>query len=402
MPANYVNQKDIFSPNITSTHNLGNLKENSKRPYMVPIDSYLWDKLRKRCLYMTLAVTPRCNMDCSVCIMYDREGKAPFQELSKDDVKYVMQKLGSRKKKIILFGGEPTLRNDIEELINIIKNSGNIPMLYTNGVKLADKNYVKMLSEAGLEKVYLSLDSLTEEGTEILQGDGSFLPLKLQAMENLKRYGNIKFWLSSMIAYGVNHTEIPDLINEVIKDKSGLLKGIYLLAATDTEMSWYQLSSKTDPEFNYILEEVEKATGGKISVEYMKEFTDLKVNLNKILNYFNARFPYTPDRALARKENGTVEPIISLEEIKEINKAIENKRFTKLIKYIFRYKEWLTLLGRVFNPTTVEFEAYTKKNVIFIEPSYMTVRPLESLMTRGMTNMVKNETGYHLYAQGPA
>ena len=398
--------KTLFQSSKGSVYKTQDIQEYypfDGKPLMVLINEPIWDMLREHCLYMTLAITNKCNMRCSVCIMYDKQGRAPFQELSQEDVRYVMRKLGRRKKKIVIFGGEPTLRDDLFEIIRIIKDSGNIPTLYTNGIKLADPDYVKKLSSSGLKKIFLSIDSLTEKGTEVLQGDKKFLKLKLKALDNLKQYSKIKFWLSSMIAYGVNHEEISSLIQKVIEDKSGMLKGIYLLAATNTGMSWYQLDANTVLTIDYILNKIEEATDGVLSIEYFKEFTRLKSNLNNVLKRFRARFPYSPDRALVKKlKDGSIKPVIDPNDIKSINRLIENGNYFALSKYLIKYNNWIGLLARVFQPEIVEFEAFHKSEVVFIDPSYMTVTPIHSLLSRGMTNVIKDEQGFQLYAQGPS
>lgn len=367
---------------------------------VIPVTDEIWNTIRKRCLYMTLGITNKCNVSCKVCVMYDKQGKSHFQELSKEDVAFVMQKIG-RNRKVVLFGGEPTLREDIIDIIKIIKDSGNIPMLYTNGIKLADPEYVKMLNKSGIKRIYLSIHSLKEKATAILNGSEHYLYLKLKAIENLKRFGTIKFWISAMIAYGVNDDEISSLLDLVIADKSNLIKGIYFLAATRCNTSLYQLPPDTATSVTYIIKKIEEATSGVLSTNHFHEFTQLKENINKILKQFGAGLPLSPHRLLVkRKEPGIIEPLISLSELREMNHLLEKRSLLALFKYIYKYRDWLGLARRVFNTPTVEFETEHKDEIIFIETTYMTNDPIPSL-NRGLLNLAKDPSSFILVNQGP-
>ena len=60
-------------------------------------------------------------------------------------------------------GGEPTLRDDLLELIEYAEDLGMITGLLTNGVRLADEKFVARLKEAGLDYVQITLESQLEE-----------------------------------------------------------------------------------------------------------------------------------------------------------------------------------------------------------------------------------------------
>jgi len=64
-------------------------------------------------------------------------------------------------KKFILIGGEPTLHNQLPSMINRLKPAK--VLLVTNAVKLADKKYLKLLIDNGLDMVTVSLKGATEE-----------------------------------------------------------------------------------------------------------------------------------------------------------------------------------------------------------------------------------------------
>jgi MoaA/NifB/PqqE/SkfB family radical SAM enzyme len=106
-------------------------------------------------------------------------------DLSIDEIKSVLRKVG-KGKRIVLMGGEPTIREDLPEIIKLIRKSGNYPILYTNGLKLADISYVKKLKKAGLKQVIITLDGFDPKVTETLRGNKNEYLLKILALKNLE------------------------------------------------------------------------------------------------------------------------------------------------------------------------------------------------------------------------
>ena len=58
---------------------------------------------------------------------------------------------------IILTGGEPTLRDDLPELIAHTETNGQVVGLLTDGIKLTDNDYLQLLLKTGLDHLMLSL-----------------------------------------------------------------------------------------------------------------------------------------------------------------------------------------------------------------------------------------------------
>jgi uncharacterized radical SAM superfamily Fe-S cluster-containing enzyme len=83
-----------------------------------------------------LDVTNRCNSNCPICInntpsmgfLFEpplEYFENVFQQLSRYDPKPVVQ----------LFGGEPTVRRDLFEIIRLARSAGLRPRVVTNGLK---------------------------------------------------------------------------------------------------------------------------------------------------------------------------------------------------------------------------------------------------------------------------
>ena len=60
---------------------------------------------------------------------------------------------------VVFTGGEPTLRQDLPELIAHAERNGQITGLNTNGRRLATRKFIEELVEAGLDHVQITLES---------------------------------------------------------------------------------------------------------------------------------------------------------------------------------------------------------------------------------------------------
>jgi radical SAM protein with 4Fe4S-binding SPASM domain len=108
-------------------------------------------------LRMDLALTFRCQNNCVHCYA---GGPHETAELSTEQWKQVIDRLSQIGVFILTFtGGEPTLREDLPELLLYAQNRGMVTGLITNGRRLKDKAYVETLAKVGLDFVQVTLES---------------------------------------------------------------------------------------------------------------------------------------------------------------------------------------------------------------------------------------------------
>jgi radical SAM protein with 4Fe4S-binding SPASM domain len=106
---------------------------------------------------LDLALTYRCNNDCSHC--YNVEGRN-LKELVTADWKRILDRAWDLGIPHIIFtGGEPTLREDLPELVAHAEQNGQITGLNTNARRLSDPQYVDSLVAAGLDHVQITVES---------------------------------------------------------------------------------------------------------------------------------------------------------------------------------------------------------------------------------------------------
>jgi sulfatase maturation enzyme AslB (radical SAM superfamily) len=108
-------------------------------------------------LRMDLALTFRCQNDCVHCYA---GGPHETPEITTAQWKNVIAKLSDIGVFILTFtGGEPTLREDLPELLLYAQNKGMVTGLISNGRKLKDKAFVDVLEKSGLDFVQVTLES---------------------------------------------------------------------------------------------------------------------------------------------------------------------------------------------------------------------------------------------------
>jgi len=105
------------------------------------------------------AVTPQCPCNCWHCSFSDRSKK---DILTLDQIKKAISEVQDLGVSVIGFtGGEPLLRDDLEEIIASV-DERSMPIMFTTGYKLT-RERVKKLKAAGLEIPVVSLDHYKAE-----------------------------------------------------------------------------------------------------------------------------------------------------------------------------------------------------------------------------------------------
>jgi cyclic pyranopterin phosphate synthase len=116
---------------------------------------------------LRVSVTDRCNFRCVYCMPKEVFGK-DFQFLPRAEIlsfeeieRLVRVFVGLGVRKVRLTGGEPLVRRNIERLVEMLAKVSDLDLtLTTNGSLLASK--ARMLRDAGLKRVTVSLDSLDD------------------------------------------------------------------------------------------------------------------------------------------------------------------------------------------------------------------------------------------------
>ena len=167
----------------------------------------LTDDFNRHFFYLRLSITELCNFRCVYCLP-NGNTCSTRNFLTLDEIRRVLTafaELGIEKVRIT--GGEPTLRNDLPEIINLAVSIPGIKKvaLSTNGYRL--KKLAKPLYDAGLNAITISVDSLVSETFhQITQHD--WLSKILQNIEQVCKLGFSTIKVNAALLKSVNDNEL--------------------------------------------------------------------------------------------------------------------------------------------------------------------------------------------------
>ena len=172
-----------------------------------------------------LEVTRRCNLRCKFCFA---NGGIPEEDPELEEMKAAIRDIAHRcgQPLLQLSGGEPTLRDDLPELIRCAKESGcSYVQVNTNGIRLAqDPEYAKQLADAGLDIVFLQFDGTREDIYHTLRGK-PLLQTKMQAIRICGEIG-VGVTLVPTVVRGVNDDNLGELIS-FARERVPVVRGIH-------------------------------------------------------------------------------------------------------------------------------------------------------------------------------
>jgi GTP 3',8-cyclase len=133
-----------------------------------PVSSVLRDSFGRIHNSLRISVTDRCNLRCFYCMPLENVHFLPREELlTFEEIAHFVRvavKLGVNK--LRLTGGEPLLRHELPTLVKMLADISEIQdiALTTNGLLLAEQ--AAALHVAGLQRLNISLDALSESAFE--------------------------------------------------------------------------------------------------------------------------------------------------------------------------------------------------------------------------------------------
>lgn len=176
----------------------------------------LVDGERRRVRYLRLSVTDRCNFRCLYCMPEEGLSFRPRAEiLSYEEMARLVAVFASLGvTRVRLTGGEPLLRRDLAKLVRLVKAVDGVTeiALSTNGFFLGDM--AKELAGAGLDRVNVSLDTLSPERfnkvARLPHGGG--LARVLAGIDAALEAGLEPVKLNTVVIGGMNDDELPAMV----------------------------------------------------------------------------------------------------------------------------------------------------------------------------------------------
>jgi len=161
---------------------------------------------------VSYAVTRRCNLKCPHCYSEALETPHP-KELTTEEAKQLISEIAELGTRMIIFdGGEPTLREDLPELIKHAYDVGLTPLLGTNGmVDTLSKSYARKLKEAGLKAVAISLDGANPKTHDSFRGMEGAWQKTIEGTKNCREVG-LTFQIGVAV-HRKNLSEFPAIVD---------------------------------------------------------------------------------------------------------------------------------------------------------------------------------------------
>ena len=172
-----------------------------------------------------LEVTRRCNLRCRFCFA---DGGGDAGDPPRAELLGAIDDIAARcaSPLLQLSGGEPTLRDDLPELVKRAKEAGcAYVQVNTNGLRLArEPDYARRLASAGLDIVFLQFDGTREDIYETLRG-APLLREKLEAVEVCAALG-LGVTLVPTVVRGVNTDDLGALVRLAARLSPGV-RGVH-------------------------------------------------------------------------------------------------------------------------------------------------------------------------------
>lgn len=246
---------------------------------------------RQHTCCVLLEVTHRCNLRCPVC--FAAAGSAlPDPDLPSIEAWYRKLLDAGGPFNVQLSGGEPTVRDDLPEIIALGRSLG-FPFfqLNTNGVRLArDPAYARRLKEAGLGCVFLQFDGTDDAIHRRLRG-APLAETKAAAIARCaeERLGVI---LVPTLVPGVNTAALGAIVDYALQ-RAPAVRGVHF-----QPVSFFgrypappsDLDRVTIPE---VLRLLERQTAGAIRVSHFRPPSAENAHCS-----FNGTFVRAPDGSL--------------------------------------------------------------------------------------------------------
>ncbi len=225
-----------------------------------PNDCGLCNNHHSSTLLANIDLTNRCNLDCAFCFANARACGFVY-EPEFDEIKKMLELLKSEKPNptpaVQFSGGEPTLRDDLIDIIKLAKSIGfKQVQLATNGIKIAnDIKYVQQLKDSGLSTVYLHFDGVSKE-------TNSKINLDLKAVENCRKV-KLGIVLVPTIINTKNDHEIGKIIDFAIKNIE-IIRGINFQPVSFTGAASNDEINRERITIPVLLDKIEEQTNGAL------------------------------------------------------------------------------------------------------------------------------------------
>ena len=161
---------------------------------------------------VVIDVTMDCNMDCPFCFIKPETRIGRTRSIEE----ILVSVAGFQGPAVYLCGGEPTLREDLPELIRAIRAMGKSVAVYTNGLRLAEDGYARLLKDAGVNLIIFSINSFDKEQGGMMY-NADVIDKKVNALQKVIE-AKIPTMLSVIVFGGINEGQAVEAVRFALEN----------------------------------------------------------------------------------------------------------------------------------------------------------------------------------------
>lgn len=176
------------------------------------IQSYIPSKSLSMPLYLEIILTYRCNLKCKHCLCYYQKNNFP-EEITLVEIEKIAEEMKNEGVfRINLNGGEPTVRKDFFDILEIFHRRKILIGVSTNSLIFSKKEMADKISKFSTLNFNISLEGHTPLLNDIIRGEGSYKKI-VEGIKNLVNVG-FKDKIVIKVTYNkYNYNQIEEIVN---------------------------------------------------------------------------------------------------------------------------------------------------------------------------------------------
>ncbi len=209
-------------------------------------------------------LTRRCNLACAHCYISAGDWHSDASELDTEEVFRIVDELVSVSPSplLILSGGEPLVRSDLEDIAHYATAAGATVVVGTNGIGLVEER-IASLKEAGVKGVALSVDSLNPRYHDRFRHGEGALADTLAAVARLGA-NELDFLIQFTVTRGNQH-ELED-VAAWAEQSGAVCLNVYFLVETGRGEKMSGLSPKENDDILARLTDLQRQYRGRMMI----------------------------------------------------------------------------------------------------------------------------------------
>jgi MoaA/NifB/PqqE/SkfB family radical SAM enzyme len=238
----------LSKPELGEKENNGEISNGAR--YLGAGLSLLKSKLSGRPFFLAHAITYACNSRCKTCTYWQMTNRKQEDMSTKEVYGLLDEAYACGMRGYYLFGGEPTVRNDIGAVIDYAKRKGFLTTMNTNGSLLA----AKAQELHNLDVAFVSLDYFNSYHDFIRGKSGAFKEV-MEGIDKIRKTGHTRVVLVTTIS-SLNF----DAIDPMAKLARDLHVGISYNSVEPTVKSSFEDGRSQSPVTDYGLTKAQLQT----------------------------------------------------------------------------------------------------------------------------------------------